>query len=75
MLSIADCCPTSGLAPAPSPSVKFTPNCILGTNYFNAESVLQTIKSTPLIPFKHVVYSVTTASTYTNTLITFDWFW
>jgi hypothetical protein len=25
MLSKADCCPTSGLAPAPNPSVRFTP--------------------------------------------------
>jgi len=26
MLSKADCCPTSGFAPAPNPSVKVKPN-------------------------------------------------
>ncbi len=53
ILSKADCSPTSGLAPAPSPSVRESPNWILlGTGEFcNAcASVLQTTKSTPLIP-------------------------
>src|SRR5690606_39887416 len=53
MLSRAACSPTSGLAPAPRPSVRDTPNWILlGTELFCRawESVLQITKSTPLIP-------------------------
>jgi hypothetical protein len=75
MLSIADCCPTSGFAPAPSPSVKFTPE-FYGLNYFvmpENQYYKQKIHSFNSL-FKHVVYSVTTASTTPITLITFDWF-
>src|SRR5690606_9146638 len=53
MLSRAACSPTLGLAPAPRPSVRDTPNWILlGTELFCRawESVLQITKSTPLIP-------------------------
>jgi hypothetical protein len=71
MLSIADC-PTSGFAPAPSPSVKFTQLNFMGTELLCLESVLQTIKSSFNSLFKHVVYSVTSASTYTNY---FDYIW
>ena len=53
-LSLAAIAPTSGLAPAPRPSVKVAPNWILiGTGLsFNAcASVFEITKSTPLIPF------------------------
>ena len=53
ILSMAACSPTSGLAPAPKPSVNDTPNCILfGTGLLSkaCESVLQITKSTPFIP-------------------------
>ena len=52
-LSTAACSPICGLAPAPKPSVKLTPNCILlGTELLSraCASVLQTTKSTPFIP-------------------------
>ena len=52
-LSLAAKLPISGFAPAPSPSVRETPNWILiGTGLFSKawESVLQTTKSTPEIP-------------------------
>ena len=53
MLSRAACSPTSGLAPAPRPSVRETPSWILfGTGLFCRAwaSVLHITKSTPLIP-------------------------
>ena len=57
ILSSAAFLPISGLLPAPSPSVSSVPNCILvGTGLASnaCESVLQTTKSTPSIPFSNM---------------------
>ncbi|MNR38365.1 hypothetical protein D3C85_1564610 [compost metagenome] len=53
IFSIAEFLPTSGIEPAPIPSVKLAPNCTLfgiGLNSNACASVLQIIKSTPVIP-------------------------
>ncbi len=53
IFSIAAFLPTSGTEPAPRPSVRLAPNCTLfgiGLLSKACESVLQMIKSTPLIP-------------------------
>ena len=57
-LSIAAFLPTSGRAPAPCPPVRVAPSCTLrGTGLMSKAwaSVLQTMKSTPLMPFWNMV--------------------
>ena len=53
LLSRAASRPISGLLPAPNPSVRLAPNCILTSAFelFNTcKSVLATINSTPFTP-------------------------
>jgi len=77
-LSTAAFSPISGFAPAPSPSVKVTPNWILfGTELFSKawESVLQTTKSTPFIPAWNIwLMALLPPPPTPITLMTFDWF-
>ena len=77
-LSSAAFSPTSGFAPAPNPSVRFTPNCILfGTPLlFKAcASVLHITKSTPFIPCLYIwLIALLPPPPTPMALITFDWF-
>ena len=57
ILSIAAFFPTSGIEPAPLPCVRVLPSCTLkGTGDISKawESVLHTIKSTPLTPWRNM---------------------
>ena len=53
IFSIAEFLPTSGIEPAPIPSVRLAPNCTLfgmGLSSNACASVLQIMKSTPVMP-------------------------
>ncbi len=78
ILSTADCSPTLGLAPAPRPSVRETPNWILiGTGLFSkaCASVLHITKSTPFMPWLNIwLMALLPPPPTPITLITLDWF-
>ncbi|MNL01597.1 hypothetical protein D3C87_1220720 [compost metagenome] len=60
IFSIAEFLPTSGIEPAPIPSVKLAPNCTLlgiGLDSKAWASVLQIIKSTPVIPDRYIWFT------------------